>query len=100
MCLITRFADAVKEIEEAIKKEGYEFMHNAHLGYIRACPTNLGTGLREPARRPAVRLTKPSLATRAGDRYIRPALYGLVGSHLCASSATTVLRSTRSRTPS
>merc|ERR1719379_1290774 len=44
--VFTRFADAVTEIEEAIKKEGYEFMHNAHLGYIRVCPSNLGTGLR------------------------------------------------------
>merc|ERR1719460_2434105 len=24
-----------------IKKEGYEFMHNAHLGYILVCPSNL-----------------------------------------------------------
>merc|ERR1711881_514797 len=44
--VFTRFANAVGEVEEAIKKEGYEFMHNNHLGYILVCPSNLGTGLR------------------------------------------------------
>merc|ERR1719456_2179353 len=41
-----RFALAVNTCEEVIKKEGYSFMHNDHLGYILVCPSNLGTGLR------------------------------------------------------
>ena len=41
-----RFVFAVNTCEEVIKKEGYSFMHNDHLGYILVCPSNLGTGLR------------------------------------------------------
>merc|ERR550537_189413 len=41
-----RFVLAVNTCEQVIKKEGYEFMHNDHLGYILVCPSNLGTGLR------------------------------------------------------
>merc|ERR1711862_1069300 len=29
--------------------DGYDFMHNDHLGYILTCPSNLGTGLRAGA---------------------------------------------------
>ena len=32
-----------------LKEEGYDFMHNDHLGYILTCPSNLGTGLRAGA---------------------------------------------------
>merc|ERR1719271_881237 len=41
-----RFVLAVNKCEEVVKKEGYDFMHNDHLGYILVCPSNLGTGLR------------------------------------------------------
>lgn len=41
-----RFCDGVNKVEDLIKQEGYEFMHNDHLGYILTCPSNLGTGLR------------------------------------------------------
>jgi creatine kinase len=43
-----RFAKGLQEVEKAIKsfEDGYEFMHNDHLGYILTCPSNLGTGLR------------------------------------------------------
>merc|ERR1719326_1154557 len=41
-----RFVLAVNTCEQVVKKEGYEFMHNDHLGYILVCPSNLGTGLR------------------------------------------------------
>ena len=34
------------QVEELMKKDGAEFMWNAHLGYILTCPSNLGTGLR------------------------------------------------------
>merc|ERR1712135_67763 len=33
----------------SMKKEGYDFMHNDHLGWILTCPSNLGTGLRAGA---------------------------------------------------
>ena len=29
-----------------MKKEGAQYMHNDHLGYVLTCPSNLGTGLR------------------------------------------------------
>merc|ERR1719217_928224 len=41
-----RFVLAVNTCEQVVKKEGYSFMHNDHLGYILVCPSNLGTGLR------------------------------------------------------
>ena len=44
--VFTRFATAVNKVEEVVKAEGYDFMHNDHLGYILTCPSNLGTGLR------------------------------------------------------
>merc|ERR1719337_46946 len=36
-------------MEAVFKQEGYEFIHTEHLGYIGACPSNLGTGLRAGA---------------------------------------------------
>ena len=44
--VFTRFCVAVNRVEEVVKAEGYDFMHNDHLGYILTCPSNLGTGLR------------------------------------------------------
>lgn len=41
-----RFCDGINKVEELIKKDGYEFMWNEHLGYVLTCPSNLGTGLR------------------------------------------------------
>jgi len=41
-----RFCIAAGKVEEVCKAEGYDFMHNDHLGYILTCPSNLGTGLR------------------------------------------------------
>merc|ERR1711915_309973 len=32
--------------EEVLKKDGHDFMHSEHLGWILTCPSNLGTGLR------------------------------------------------------
>lgn len=47
--IFARFATACNEVENVLKAEGYEFMHNDHLGYILTCPSNLGTGLRAGA---------------------------------------------------
>jgi len=44
--VFTRFCVAVGQVETVVKAEGYDFMHNEHLGYILTCPSNLGTGLR------------------------------------------------------
>lgn len=47
--IFKRFAKACSVVEETLKKNGYDFMHNDHLGYILTCPSNLGTGLRAGA---------------------------------------------------
>merc|ERR1719199_2132099 len=44
--VFTRFVGAVNTVQDVVKKEGYDFMHNDHLGYVLVCPSNLGTGLR------------------------------------------------------
>lgn len=44
--VFTRFVTAVNQVEKVVKAEGFEFMHNDHLGYVLTCPSNLGTGLR------------------------------------------------------
>lgn len=41
-----RFCTGLKQVESLIKKRGYDFMWNQHLGYVLTCPSNLGTGLR------------------------------------------------------
>ena len=44
--VFTRFATGCNAVQEVVKAEGYDFMHNDHLGYVLVCPSNLGTGLR------------------------------------------------------
>ncbi|OQR85932.1 creatine kinase, mitochondrial precursor [Thraustotheca clavata] len=46
VAVFTRWVKGVKAVEESIKKNGFEFMHNEHLGFLGTCPSNLGTGLR------------------------------------------------------
>ena len=58
--VFTRFCESLKQIEDAIKRKGQEFMWNEHLGFILACPSNLGTGLRA-----SVHVKLPSLAKDA-----------------------------------
>ena len=41
-----RWAKAINNIEESLKKANYSFAYNDHLGYITTCPSNVGTGLR------------------------------------------------------
>merc|ERR1719421_392019 len=55
-----RFVFAVNTCEQVVKQEGYDFMHNDHLGYILVCPSNLGTGLRA-----SVMVKVPRLSARA-----------------------------------
>merc|ERR1719230_789090 len=47
--IFQRFADATSTIEKILKDNGTQFSHSEHLGYILACPSNLGTGLRAGA---------------------------------------------------
>jgi len=41
-----RFCRGLDDVESSIKKAGYEYSWSQHLGYILACPSNLGTGIR------------------------------------------------------
>merc|ERR1711988_523784 len=41
-----RFMRACDEVQKVLKAEGYDFMHDKHLGWVLTCPSNLGTGLR------------------------------------------------------
>ena len=36
----------VNAMEKQMKEQGYQFLHDEHLGYVVGCPTNLGTGMR------------------------------------------------------
>jgi len=47
--IFCRFAAATEAIQKVLKAEGYDFMHNDHLGWVLTCPSNLGTGLRAGA---------------------------------------------------
>ena len=44
--VFNRFCDGLNKVQTAIKSKGHDFMWNEHLGYVLACPSNLGTGLR------------------------------------------------------
>merc|ERR1712110_924237 len=44
--IFERFSNATSAIQDSLKGDGYDFMHNDHLGFILTCPSNLGTGLR------------------------------------------------------
>merc|ERR1719403_222420 len=44
-----RFMRACDAVQKVLKKNGYDFMHNDHLGWVLTCPSNLGTGLRAGA---------------------------------------------------
>merc|ERR1712136_98115 len=44
--VFARFCEGLKLVEDAIAKNGHEYMWNEHLGYVLTCPSNLGTGLR------------------------------------------------------
>ena len=44
--VFNRFCDGLLKVENSIKKQGFDFMHNDHLGFVLTCPSNLGTGIR------------------------------------------------------
>jgi len=41
-----RFCQGLNLVEQEIRKKGWEYMWNEHLGYVLTCPSNLGTGMR------------------------------------------------------
>merc|ERR1739838_702391 len=47
--IFVRFANSTRAIKDVLTANGYDFMHNEHLGFILTCPSNLGTGLRAGA---------------------------------------------------
>lgn len=47
--VFSRFVILCNEVQKVLKEEEADFMHSEHLGYILACPSNLGTGLRAGA---------------------------------------------------
>ena len=47
--IIERFSKGTQQIQKCLQEQGYDFMHNEHLGWILTCPSNLGTGLRAGA---------------------------------------------------
>lgn len=56
-----RWARAINSVEESLNKNGYQYSHSEHLGYITACPSNVGTGLRA-----SVMLKLPKLYKKLG----------------------------------
>merc|ERR1719235_2836984 len=41
-----RFMRACDAVQKVLMAEGFDFMHDQHLGWVLTCPSNLGTGLR------------------------------------------------------
>merc|ERR1711871_367428 len=41
-----RFMRACDAVQQVLRAEGFDFMHDQNLGWILTCPSNLGTGLR------------------------------------------------------
>lgn len=62
--VFTRFCNATNAVEALIKEQGKEYMHNDHLGYVLACPSNLGTGIRAGCH---VKLEKLSQHAKFGE---------------------------------
>merc|ERR1712002_663868 len=71
-----RLARGIKAVEDSVKKEsGHDFMLDKRYGYIHACPTNLGTGMRAsvhidlPGR---TKLGPKVLAARCEELHLQP----------------------------
>lgn len=41
----TRFCKVEDTIHKALLSEGYDYMHNEHLGYLSTCPSRIGTAM-------------------------------------------------------
>merc|ERR1712198_154533 len=61
-----RLARGIKAVQDSVKKEsGKDFMLDAKYGFIHACPTNLGTGMRA-----SVHVDLPGY-TKAGSQMLK-----------------------------
>jgi creatine kinase len=59
--VFARWVRAINALEESLKKAGYHYSYDEHLGYITTCPSNCGTGLRA-----SVMLKLPKLYKKLG----------------------------------
>merc|ERR1712130_705495 len=64
-----RWIDGLNKFEQYVKDQGAEISHNEHLGYILACPSNLGTGVRAGVH---IKLEKLSTHGKFDDLLDRP----------------------------
>ncbi|GMH65718.1 hypothetical protein TrLO_g14490 [Triparma laevis f. longispina] len=48
----------VNAMERQMKEQGFQFLHDDHLGYVVGCPTNLGTGMRASMHVKLIKLAK------------------------------------------
>merc|ERR1712083_961097 len=71
-----RLARGIKAVEDSVKAEsGKDFMLDAKYGYIRSCPTNLGTGMRASVMIDLPGYTKeglPALQKRCEELAVQP----------------------------
>merc|ERR1712227_1111171 len=71
-----RLARGIKAVEDSVKKEsGHDFILDKRYGYIHACPTNLGTGMRASVHIDLPGWTKLGpkvLAARCGELHLQP----------------------------
>merc|ERR1712040_5666 len=71
-----RLALGIKAVEDSVKKEsGHDFMLDKRYGYIHACPTNLGTGMRASVHIDLPGWTKLApkvLAARCEELHLQP----------------------------
>ena len=71
-----RLARGIKAVEDSVKKEsGHDFMLDARYGYIHACPTNLGTGMRASVHVDLPGWTKEGVSTlqaRCEELHLQP----------------------------
>merc|ERR1712166_1688638 len=98
--IFVRFANSTAEIQKVLKNNGYDFMHNDHLGFILTCPSNLGTGLRAGAMvklptSPEERTSRKSAPSSPSRLVVAPVLTLLPSAALGISPTPTVLVSLR-----
>ena len=74
--VFARFIRACDSVQGVLRNEGYDFMHNDHLGWVLTCPSNLGTGLR------AGTMVQLPLFSARGDF---KAILGKMGLQVCTS---------------
>jgi len=70
-----RLARGIKAVEDSVNARGHNFMLDKRYGYIHACPTNLGTGMRASVHIDLPGWTKeglPALKKRCEELQLQP----------------------------